>query len=58
MFYLGWFDQKTSEKLGSFVRDGRNDMGCFVRGVKRAFIALSGMVNLCGMFCLGWQKMA
>ena len=57
MFYLGWFDQKTSRKLGSFVRDGRNDMGCFVRG-KRTFLVLSGMANLCGMFCLGGQKMA
>ena len=56
MFYLGWFDQKTSQKLENFVGDGRNDMGCFVRGIKRVFIVLSGMANLCGMFCRGWQK--
>ena len=41
---------------GCFVQGGRNGMGCYVWGDKPAWDVLSGMANLCGMFCPGCQK--
>ena len=55
--------------LGCLVRGGRNGTGCFswvaemalevLPGVtKTAWDVLSGVANLCLMFCPGCQKMA
>ena len=44
--------------MGCFVRGGKNGMGCYVRVTKTAWDVLSGVANLRGMFCPGWQKMA
>ena len=43
--------------MGCYVRGDKNSMGCYVRGDKTAWDhVLSGVANLCGMFCLGCQK--
>ena len=44
--------------MGCYVRGDKNSMGCYVRGDKTAWDVLSGVANLCGMFCPGYQKMA
>ena len=44
--------------MGCYVQGDKNSMGCYVRVTKTAWDVLSGVANLCGMFCPGWQKMA
>ena len=39
--------------MGCYVRGDKNGMGCYVRGDKTAWDVLSGVANLCGMFCPG-----
>ena len=45
--------------MGCFLRGGKNGMGYYMSGVtKTAWDVLSGVANLCEMFCPGCQKMA
>ena len=44
--------------MGCYVQGDKNSMGCYVPVTKTAWDVLSGVANLCGMFCPGWQKMA
>ena len=53
MFCPGW-----QNGMGCYVRGDKNDMGCYVRGDKNSVGFLSGVANLCGMFCPGCKKMA
>ena len=67
MFYLGWFYQKASQKVGCFVPGDKSGMRCFVQSVKSgmgcfvlvaemAWDVLYGLANLCEMICLWCLK--
>ena len=55
---MGCFVRGGKNGMGCYVRGDKNSMGCYVRGDKTAWDVLSGVANLCGMFCPGGQKMA
>ena len=55
---MGCYVLGDKNSMGCYVRGDKNSMGCFVRGGKSLWDVLSGVANLCGMFCPGWQKMA
>ena len=55
---IGCFARGGKNGMGCFVRGDKNCLGCFVRGGKSMWDVLSGVVNRCGMFCPGCQKMA
>ena len=62
--FVGRFICGGKSGMWCFIQDGKNDMRCLVRSGKSlwdvlswmAWDALSGVANLCGMFCPGWQK--
>ena len=55
---MGCFVRGGENGMGCYVRGDKNSMGCYVRGDKNSMGCLSGVANLHGMFCPGWQKMA
>ena len=55
---MGCFVRGGKNGMGCYVRGDKNGMGCYVRGDKTAWDVLSGVANLCGMFCPGCKKMA
>ena len=55
---MGCFVRGGKSGMGCYARGDKNSMGCYVRGDKNSMGCLSGVANLCGMFCPGCQKMA
>ena len=55
---MGCFVQGGKNGMGCYVQVDKNSKGCYVRVTKTAWDVLSGVANLCGMFCPGCQKLA
>ena len=55
---MGCFVRDGKNGMGCYVRGDKNGMGCYVRVTKTAWDVLSGVANLCGVFCPGCKKMA